>query len=40
LRQTTITLRYEEWDVPHTVEFSGSRLVPLRAGEKMGWRRI
>ncbi len=29
----TITLRREEWHMPHTVEFGGSQLVPLRAGE-------
>jgi dihydroorotase len=34
----TITLRREEWEVPHTVEFGGSRLVPLRAGEHMKWK--
>lgn len=33
-----ITLRREEWHMPHTVEFGGSSLVPLRAGEKMKWR--
>ncbi len=34
----TITLRREEWHMPHTVEFGGSQLVPLRAGEKMKWK--
>ena len=33
-----ITLRKEEWDMPHFVEFGGSRLVPLKAGEKMKWK--
>jgi dihydroorotase len=33
-----ITLRKEEWQVPHTVEFGGSKLVPLRAGERIKWR--
>ncbi len=33
-----ITLRREEWQVPRTVEFGGSSLVPLRAGEKMKWK--
>ncbi len=33
-----ITLRKEEWQVPHTIEFGGSKLVPLRAGEKVKWR--
>ncbi|BBE52073.1 Dihydroorotase [Ferriphaselus amnicola] len=34
----TITLRREEWHMPHTVEFGGSNLVPLKAGEKMKWK--
>jgi len=34
----TITLRREEWQIPHTVEFGGSKLVPLRAGEVVKWR--
>ncbi|OGS80475.1 MAG: dihydroorotase [Gallionellales bacterium GWA2_59_43] len=33
-----ITLRREEWQMPHTVEFGGSSLVPLRAGEMMKWK--
>ena len=35
-----ITLRREEWHMPHTVEFGGSSLVPLRAGEKMKWKLV
>ncbi|HZW25589.1 MAG TPA: dihydroorotase [Gallionella sp.] len=35
-----ITLRREEWHMPHTVEFGGSSLVPLRAGETMKWKLI
>ena len=35
-----ITLRKEEWEIPHTVEFGGSKLVPLRAGEKMNWKLV
>ncbi|MCK9202280.1 MAG: dihydroorotase [Gallionella sp.] len=35
-----ITLRREEWHMPHTVEFGGSKLVPLRAGEAMKWKLI
>ncbi|HLP98205.1 MAG TPA: dihydroorotase [Sideroxyarcus sp.] len=35
-----ITLKKEEWTMPHTVEFGGSQLVPLRAGEKMKWKFI
>jgi len=33
-----VTLRKEEWEMPHSVEFGDSRLVPLRAGEKMNWK--
>ena len=33
-----IVLRKEEWEMPHTVEFGDSKLVPLRAGEKMKWK--
>jgi dihydroorotase len=33
-----ITLRKEEWQVPASVGFGEHRLVPLRAGEKMGWK--
>ncbi len=33
-----ITLRRAEWQVPHTVEFGGSKLVPLRAGEIVKWK--
>jgi len=35
-----IMLRREEWHMPHTVEFGGSSLVPLRAGEKMKWKLV
>ena len=35
-----ITLRKEEWQVPHTLEFGGSKLVPLRAGEMMKWKLV
>ncbi|MDD2699703.1 MAG: dihydroorotase [Sideroxydans sp.] len=33
-----VTLRKEEWAMPHTVEFGGSKLVPLKAGEKVKWK--
>ena len=33
-----VTLRREDWQVPHTLEFGGSRLVPLRAGEHVRWK--
>ncbi len=35
-----VTLRREEWHMPHTVDFGGSKLVPLRAGEMMKWKLI
>ena len=35
-----ITLRKEEWQMPHTVDFGGSKLVPLRAGEVVKWKLI
>ena len=35
-----ITLRKEEWHVPSSLEFGGSKLVPLRAGEKMKWKLV
>ncbi len=34
----TITLRREEWKVPHTLAFGKERLVPLRAGETIPWK--
>ena len=33
-----ITLTAEPWKVPDTYEFGGETLVPLRAGETVGWR--
>jgi dihydroorotase len=34
----TITLNREEWQVPESIGFGEHRLVPLRAGETMGWK--
>ena len=34
----TITLAREAWDVPADYSFGGEALVPLRAGERVGWR--
>ena len=34
----TIRLRRESWQVPDHYPFGSSRLVPLRAGEQIGWR--
>ncbi|MFA6920669.1 MAG: dihydroorotase [Gallionella sp.] len=36
----TITLRKEDWQVPATLGFGEHRLVPLRAGETMGWKLV
>ena len=33
-----ITLTADPWKVPDTYEFGGETLVPLRAGEMIGWR--
>jgi dihydroorotase len=33
----TITLVKEEWDVPTHYPFGSAELVPLRAGERIGW---
>jgi dihydroorotase len=34
----TITLEAEEWEVPASYPFGADELVPLRAGERIGWR--
>jgi len=34
----TITLRKETWSVPGEMPFGTATLVPLRAGESVGWR--
>jgi dihydroorotase len=36
--QDFITLSAEPWQVPDSYDFGGERLVPLRAGEMIGWR--
>ncbi len=36
----TITLRRESWQVPAALPYGGDMLVPLRAGETIGWRLI
>ena len=33
-----ITLRRESWQVPATIALGEHRLVPLRAGEMVGWK--
>ena len=34
----TLTLVPEAWEVPGSYPFAGDELVPLRAGERVGWR--
>jgi dihydroorotase len=34
----TITLKRETWTLPNTVPFGESQLVPLNAGEEIGWK--
>jgi dihydroorotase len=34
----SVTLLKEGWDVPAEMKFGGDVLVPLRAGEQIGWR--
>ncbi|MGH8700177.1 MAG: dihydroorotase, partial [Burkholderiales bacterium] len=36
----SITLAEEPWSVPADVPFGADRLVPLRAGERVGWRLV
>ena len=36
--QDTITLVDEQWSVPAEIPFGGETLVPLRAGERVGWK--
>ena len=36
----TITLRREPWTVPERLPFGEEELVPLRAGETVGWRLV
>jgi len=34
----TITLIKESWSVPNTIQFSDTKLVPFRAGERLSWK--
>jgi dihydroorotase len=36
--QEQITLIHEPWEVPASYPFGDAELVPLRAGERIGWR--
>ena len=34
----TITLVKEEWTVPESLPFAGEKIIPMRAGETVGWK--
>ncbi|MGB7996929.1 MAG: dihydroorotase, partial [Photobacterium halotolerans] len=34
----TITLTKQSWAVPDTMEFGAEQVVPIRAGEQIGWQ--
>lgn len=36
----TITLQREAWQVPESYEFGSEKLVPMRAGEVVGWKLV
>lgn len=36
--KSTITIKKSSWQVPEELPFSGSAIVPLRAGEMLDWR--
>ena len=36
----SITLRKESWTVPASIDFGKERLIPLRAGEMIGWKLV
>jgi dihydroorotase len=38
--EATVTLRREPWQVPAHYPFGADELVPLRAGERIGWRLV
>jgi len=38
VNEGVITLAEESWPVPSEIAFGADRLVPLRAGEQVGWR--
>ena len=40
LNSGTITLQRSPWQVPDHYPFAGETIIPLRAGEKLGWRLI
>lgn len=40
VNRETVTLRREPWEVPSSLPYGGSELVPFRAGETVGWRLV
>jgi dihydroorotase len=38
LNSGTITLQRSDWNIPASYPFAGETIVPLRAGETLGWR--
>ena len=36
----TITLHKEDWTVPDSLDFGNDKLIPLRAGETVGWKLV
>ena len=38
VNDTTITLERHEWRLPADLPFGDDRIVPLAAGEPIGWR--
>jgi dihydroorotase len=38
VNEGVVTLAEESWPVPPEIPFGADRLVPLRAGERVGWR--
>ena len=37
---TVITLRKTDWQIPDVVDVAGTAIVPLAAGEKLGWQMV
>ena len=40
VHQDTITLHKQNWMVPETIPYENDVLVPLRAGQSVGWRLV
>ena len=35
---TSISLKKESWEIPSSLPFDGSEIIPLAAGNKLSWR--